>query len=107
MARYGACQALAKNPEIADLVALLQATVLLRSDQAERAAGIARAALNELRRRGRQRYQDLVWAALGEWVLGEALLAAGRDDEARTHLERAWAVAPDTWFGRAAHESMS
>ena len=99
-----AAAALEANPETAEPARLLHAVALLRQGQVDEAGHLARQAVERLGKQGRERYEAFVWVPLAEWVYGSVLDAAGERQEARRHLERAAALAPETWFGRLSRD---
>jgi len=89
---------LARHPQITDLANLLRAECLVRKGRAGAAVSIARAALANLQRFGRDRYEDAVWIALAHRILGEALTANHDRAAGERHLRQAARLAPNSWL---------
>lgn len=102
-----AAERLIAEREFAAQARVLLARLALRGGQAPRAVSMARASLAELERRGRESWEVYAWVALAERVLAEALIAAGRGDEAAPHMARARRLAPGAWFGAGAAGEMT
>lgn len=95
-----AAERLSADPELVAHGRLLLARLATRRGHTRQAGSLARTALEELERRGRESWEVFAWVALAERVLAEALIAAGRPAEAASHLARAHRLAPGAWFGQ-------